>query len=72
QRPAPPAAAAGQATLTRSLDTSLTPRGPRVALILCGGSTLFWFAVALSIGIVVGAWSSISVAPTLLPLLSRR
>lgn len=64
--------AAVQATLTRSLYTSLTTLLPLVALILFGGSTLFWFAVALSIGIVVGAWSSISVAPTLLPLLSRR
>jgi preprotein translocase subunit SecF len=64
--------AAVQATLTRSLYTSLTTLLPLVALILFGGSTLFWFAVALSIGILVGAWSSISVAPTLLPLLSRR
>ncbi|MEB3320426.1 MAG: protein translocase subunit SecF [Cyanobium sp.] len=64
--------AAVQATLTRSLYTSFTTLLPLVALILFGGSTLFWFAVALSIGIVVGAWSSISVAPTLLPLLSRR
>jgi preprotein translocase subunit SecF len=64
--------AAVQATLTRSLYTSLTTLLPLIALILFGGSTLFWFAVALSIGIVVGAWSSISVAPTLLPLFSRR
>jgi preprotein translocase subunit SecF len=64
--------AAVQATLTRSLYTSFTTLLPLVALILFGGSTLFWFAVALSIGILVGAWSSISVAPTLLPLLSRR
>jgi preprotein translocase subunit SecF len=64
--------AAVQATLTRSLYTSFTTLLPLVALILFGGSTLFWFAVALSIGILVGAWSSISVAPTLLPLFSRR
>lgn len=64
--------AAVQATLTRSLYTSLTTLLPLIALILFGGSTLFWFAVALSIGILVGAWSSISVAPTLLPLFSRR
>jgi preprotein translocase subunit SecF len=61
-----------QATLTRSVYTSLTTLLPLIALILFGGSTLFWFAVALSIGILVGAWSSISIAPTLLPLLSRR
>ena len=64
--------AAVQATLTRSLYTSFTTLLPLGALILFGGSTLFWFAVALSIGILVGAWSSISVAPTLLPLFSRR
>ena len=64
--------AAVQATLTRSVYTSLTTLLPLIALILFGGSTLFWFAVALSIGILVGAWSSISIAPTLLPLLSRR
>jgi len=60
------------ATLTRSLYTSLTTLLPLVALILFGGSTLFWFAVALTIGIAVGSWSSIGVAPTLLPLFARR
>jgi preprotein translocase subunit SecF len=33
---------------------------------------LFWFAIALSFGILIGAWSSIAVAPTLLPVLARR
>jgi preprotein translocase subunit SecF len=60
------------ATLTRSLYTSLTTLLPLVALIFFGGSTLFWFAVALTIGIAVGSWSSIGVAPTLLPLVARR
>jgi len=60
------------ATLTRSLYTSLTTLLPLVGLIFFGGSTLFWFAVALTIGIAVGSWSSIGVAPTLLPLLARR
>lgn len=64
--------AAVSATLTRSVYTSLTTLLPLIALILFGGSTLFWFAVALSTGILVGAWSSIAVAPTLLPVLSRR
>ena len=59
-------------TLTRSVYTSLTTLLPLIALIFFGGSTLFWFAVALSFGIVIGAWSSIAVAPTLLPVLSRR
>jgi preprotein translocase subunit SecF len=60
------------ATLTRSLYTSLTTLLPLVGLIFFGGSTLFWFAVALTVGIAVGSWSSIGIAPTLLPLLARR
>jgi preprotein translocase subunit SecF len=60
------------ATFTRSVYTSLTTLLPLVALIFFGGSTLFWLAVALTIGIAIGAWSSIGVASTLLPVLSRR
>ncbi|MCT0200892.1 protein translocase subunit SecF [Synechococcus sp. CS-1325] len=56
------------ATLTRSLYTSLTTLLPLLAVIFFGGSSLFWFAVALTVGIAVGSWSSIGVAPTLLPL----
>ena len=60
------------ATLTRSLYTSLTTLLPLIALLLFGGGSLFWFAVALTVGIAVGSWSSIGIAPTLLPILSRR
>jgi preprotein translocase subunit SecF len=60
------------ATLTRSLYTSLTTVLPLLGLIFFGGTSLFWFAVALTTGIAVGSWSSIGVAPTLLPLLARR
>jgi preprotein translocase subunit SecF len=60
------------ATLTRSLYTSFTTLLPLLALIFFGGSSLFWFAVALSLGIAVGSWSSIGLAPTLLPVLARR
>lgn len=59
------------ATLTRSLYTSLTTLLPLFGLIFFGGSSLFWFAIALAVGIAVGSWSSIGLAPTLLPLLSR-
>lgn len=59
------------ATLTRSLYTSFTTLLPLLALIFFGGSSLFWFAVALSIGIGVGSWSSIGVAPTLLVVAQR-
>lgn len=60
------------ATLTRSIYTSLTTLLPLLGLIFFGGASLFWFAVALAVGIAVGSWSSIGVAPTLLPVLSRR
>ena len=56
------------ATLTRTLYTSGTTLLPLIALILFGGSTLFWFAIALAIGVVVGSWSSIALAPSLLSL----
>lgn len=60
------------ATLTRSLYTSLTTLLPLFGLALFGGSSLYWFAIALIVGIAVGSWSSIGLAPTLLPVLSRR
>ena len=59
------------ATLTRSLYTSFTTLLPLLGLIFFGGASLFWFAVALTIGISVGSWSSIGVAPTLLPVLAK-
>ena len=55
-------------TLTRTLYTSGTTLLPLLALILFGGATLFWFAVALALGIVIGSWSSIALAPSLLSL----
>ena len=33
---------------------------------------MFWFAVALSIGVIVGSWSSIALAPSLLVLWKGR
>lgn len=57
-------------TLTRSAYTTLTTLLPLLALIFFGGSTLFWFAIALSVGISVGSWSSIAIAPTLLAVIS--
>ncbi len=59
------------ATLTRTLYTSGTTLLPLLALILFGGSTLYWFAIALALGVVVGSWSSIAVAPSLLTLWDR-
>ena len=58
------------ATLTRTLYTSGTTLLPLLALILFGGSTLYWFAIALALGVVIGSWSSIALAPSLLTLWS--
>ena len=55
-------------TLTRTLYTSGTTLMPLLALVFFGGATLYWFAIALAIGVVVGSWSSIALAPSLLTL----
>ena len=60
------------ATLTRTLYTSGTTLLPLLALIFFGGSTLYWFAIALALGVVVGSWSSIALAPSLLTLWGPR
>ena len=56
------------ATLTRTLYTSGTTLLPLMALIFVGGATLYWFAIALALGVIVGSWSSIALAPSLLTL----
>lgn len=53
-------------TLTRSINTSLTTILPLIAIFLFGGETLKYFALALIIGFIAGAYSSIFVASTLL------
>ncbi len=55
-------------TLTRTLYTSGTTLLPLIALIFFGGPSLYWFAIALALGVVVGSWSSIALAPSLLGL----
>ena len=59
------------ATLTRTLYTSGTTLMPLLALIFFGGSMLVWFATALAVGVAVGSWSSIALAPSLLTLWDR-
>ncbi len=53
-------------TLTRSINTTLTTVLSLVAIALFGGDTLRWFAVALIIGFLTGAYSSIFIASTTL------
>lgn len=53
-------------TLGRSINTTLTTLLPLVAIYIFGGTTLKNFALTLIIGFVLGAYSSIFVASTLL------
>lgn len=53
-------------TLSRSINTTLTALLPLVAIFLLGGDTLKYFALALIIGFIAGAYSSIFIASTLL------
>ena len=53
-------------SLRRTLFTSLTTLIPLLTLILFGSYSLFWFSIALSIGIIVGSYSSILLAPSFL------
>ncbi|APB34796.1 preprotein translocase subunit SecF [Gloeomargarita lithophora Alchichica-D10] len=56
--------AAVMQTLTRSINTTLTTVLSLVAIVLFGGETLRWFAVALIVGFLTGAYSSIFIAST--------
>ena len=50
----------------RTTFTSITTLIPLITLILFGSYSLFWFSVSLSLGIVVGSYSSILLAPSFL------
>ncbi len=50
----------------RTTFTSITTLIPLLSLILFGSYSLFWFSVALSLGIIVGSYSSILLAPSFL------
>jgi len=53
-------------TLGRTLVTSLTTLLVLVALLVAGGEGIFGFAVALTVGVLVGTYSSIYVAANIL------
>jgi preprotein translocase subunit SecF len=53
-------------TLGRSINTTLTVLLPLLGIFFFGGQTLKYFALALIVGFVLGAYSSIFVASTLL------
>ena len=60
------------ATLTRTLFTSFTTLLPLICILIWGGSTLYWFAFALVIGVIAGSWSSIALAPSLLSITNKK
>ena len=53
-------------TLSRSINTTLTTVLPLLAIVVFGGATLKFFALALIVGFLAGAYSSIFIASTLL------
>lgn len=53
-------------TMARSINTSLSTLLTLMALLLLGSSSLFWFILALVLGILVGTYSSIFIASTFL------
>jgi preprotein translocase subunit SecF len=59
-------------TLARSVNTSLTTTLPLLAIVLFGGQTLKFFALAMIVGFLAGVYSSIFVASTLLTLWRER
>ncbi len=59
-------------TLARSINTTLTTVLTLLAIVLFGGETLKFFALALIVGFLSGAYSSIFVASTLLALWRER
>ena len=60
------------ATLTRTLYTSFTTLLPLICILIWGGSTLYWFAFSLVVGVVAGSWSSIALAPSLLSVIKEQ
>ena len=53
-------------TLGRSINTTLTTLLPLLGIFFFGGQTLKFFALALIVGFILGAYSSIFIASTLL------
>jgi len=53
-------------SLRRTLFTSFTTIIPLLTLIIFGSYSLYWFSIALVLGILIGSYSSILLAPSLL------
>ncbi|HIK45264.1 MAG TPA: protein translocase subunit SecF [Leptolyngbyaceae cyanobacterium M65_K2018_010] len=64
--------AAVNQSLARSINTTLTTILPLVAIVLFGGLTLKFFALAMIVGFLAGVYSSIFIASSLLALWRQR
>ena len=53
-------------SLRRTIFTSLTTLIPLFTLMIFGSYSLFWFSISLVLGIIIGSYSSILLAPSLL------
>lgn len=53
-------------TLSRSINTTLTTVITLVCVLLFGSSSIFYFTLALTVGIIIGAYSSIYIASPVL------
>jgi len=59
-------------TFSRSINTSATVLFTLIALLLFGGSSIFWFVFALALGITIGTYSSIFIASVVVVLWHKK
>jgi preprotein translocase subunit SecF len=59
-------------TLARSINTTVSTLLPLIAILLWGGETLKYFALALLLGLVAGAYSSIFLAAPILVVFQKK
>ena len=59
-------------TTARSLNTSATVLFTLIALLLFGGTSIFWFIFALVVGVTVGTYSSIFIASVVVYLWHKK
>lgn len=64
--------AALNTTLSRTLLTSLTTLVVLLALVLLGGTSILGFALIMTVGVVIGTFSSLFIASSLLLLFHKR
>ncbi|MFA6917991.1 MAG: protein translocase subunit SecF [Candidatus Gracilibacteria bacterium] len=53
-------------TLARSLNTTISTLLPLFSILLFGSSSIFYFVLALTVGVATGAYSSIFIAPPII------